>query len=260
MADKTLSRLYRIFGAFVFISFASYFLKLIISSEGTLPWIATTTVMLAVGLPYIFRKKLRQLLKRAYVPLKCIMVCGMIFYTVTWAALVGYIYLAPSDTPPENADGNVYVVFGAKVREDGPTKTLAARLRRAAELLEADESGICIVSGGRGPDEPVTEAESMKDYLVKLGVAPERILMEKSAHNTKENIEYSVELIEASGLGDRNIVCVSSDTHIPRIRLMCRRAGVEASFVKSETPEEAFLFTTWVREYLSYVKMIVMGG
>lgn len=260
MTDKIFSKLYRIFGAFVFISFASYFLKLIISPEGSLPWVATTTVMAAVALPFIFRRQLRNLLKKAYVPLKAVMVCGMIFYTVTWVCLVGYIYLSPSDTPSEDAEGNVYIVFGAKLKEDGPTKTLAARLKRAAELLESDENGIIIVSGGQGPDEQTTEAECMRDYLISLGVSREKIITETRARNTKENIEYSVKLIDDMGLSDRRIVCVSSDTHIPRIRLMCNRAGVEASYVKSETSKNAYLFTTLVREYLSYVKMLVMGG
>ena len=49
--------------------------------------------------------------------------------------------------------------------------------------------------------------------------------------------------------------CVSE-----RVAVVCKRAGVDAFYVKSETPEKAYLFTTWVREYLSYVKMLVMGG
>lgn len=260
MADRVFSRLYRIFGAFVFVSFASYFLKLVISSEGTLPWVVTTTVMAAVAFPYVFRRKLREILKKVYLPLKGVWVCGMIFYTVTWMCLVGYIYLAPSRVPDGGLDGNVYIVFGAKVNSDGPTKTLAARLECVAELLRDDSEGIVIVSGGKGPDEPTTEAECMRDYLISLGVSPERIIMEREAHNTRENIEYSVKLIDKAGLSDRNIVCVSSDTHIPRIKLMCERAGVDAYYVKSETPEKVYLFTTWVREYLSYVKMLVMGG
>lgn len=260
MLDKTLSKLYRGFGLFVFVSFASYFLKLCISSEAYLPWVATTTVMCAVGLPYVFRRQLRSLLKKAYVPMKCAMVCGMIFYTVTWVCLVGYIYLAPTGVPADSAKDNVYIVFGAKVKESGPTKTLAARLETAAELMKDDENGICIVSGGKGPDEPTTEAECMRDYLISLGIDEDRIIMETEASNTRENIDFSMVLIREMELDGRNVVCVSSDTHIPRIRLMCQRSDVEASFVKSETPEKAFLFTTWVREYLSYVKMLVMGG
>ncbi len=260
-ADKLLSKLYVIFGAFVLISFASYFLKLIISSEGTLPWVVTTGVMAAVILPFVFRRGLQKILKKAYVPLKGVMCAGMIFYAVTFLILVGYIYLSPSASPVSDTGADrVYIVFGAKVNESGPTKTLAARLRCAAELMELDKNAICIVSGGQGPDEPVTEASSMKDYMVSLGTSPERIYLEEKASNTRENIRYSVELIDKLGLDGREIVCVSSDTHIPRIRLMCHDEGVDALYVKAETPQKQFLFTAWVREYLSYAKMLLLGA
>ena len=259
-ADKIFSYIYRWAGAFVLICFGSYFLKLIISPEGTLPWVATTTVILAVSLPYIFRSRLRTLLGKVYLPLKALMCAGMVLYAFSFAALVGYIYLSPAAHPGDSGEGQLYLVFGAKVKAEGPTKTLASRLRLAAEAMLEDESGIAIVSGGQGPDEPFTEASCMKEYMVSLGVPAERILLEERASNTRENIDYSVALAEEAGLADRKLVCVSSETHIPRIRLMCRRSGVEAQYMKAETPEKAFLFTAWVREYLSYVKMFVMGG
>lgn len=260
-ADRILSRIYRAFGAFVLVCFSSYFLKLIISPEGPLPWVATSTVILAVSLPFIFRRPLRRMLKGAYVPLKGIMCAGMVFYAVTFVLLVGYIYLSPASVPsPEMGDARLYIVFGAKVKEEGPTKTLAARLEKASEIMSEDENGICIVSGGMGVDEPFTEASCMKEYLISLGVDEERIITEEKASNTIENIRYSVALAEKMGLSERQIVCISSDTHIPRIRLMCRREGVDALYVKAESPEKAYLFTSWVREYLSYAKMLVMGG
>lgn len=260
-ADKTFSKLYIIFGAFVLISFASYFLKLIISPEGTLPWVVTTGVMAAVILPLVFRKFLRKILKKAYVPLKAVMCAGMIFYTVTFLILVGYIYLSPSAAPVSDTGADrVYIVFGAKVKEDGPTKTLASRLKKAVELMEVDKTAVCIVSGGQGPDEPFTEASCMKNYMVALGVDAERIYLEEKASNTRENIRYSAELIDALDLAEREIVCVSSDTHIPRIRLMCRDQDVNALYVKAETPQKQFLFTAWVREYLSYAKMLLLGA
>ncbi len=260
-ADKTFSKLYIIFGTFVFISFASYFLKLVISAEGTLPWVVTTGVMAAVVFPAVFRKALRKLLKKAYIPLKAIMCAGMIFYTVTFLILVGYIYLSPSASPTSDTGADrVYIVFGAKVKEDGPTKTLASRLKKAAELMNSDEDALCIVSGGQGPDEPFTEASCMKDYLVNLGIDAKRIYLEEKASNTRENIRYSVKLIDELGLAECEIVCVSSDTHIPRIRLMCKNENVDALYVKAETPEKQFLFTAWVREYLSYAKMLLLGA
>ncbi len=260
--DRVFTYLYRIFGTFVFVCFFSYFMKLVISPEGTLPWFATTFMMLFVGLPVIFRKSLRRLLGKAYTVLKGVMCTGFILYFISLAALVTYIYTVPvADLEHINPQTDrVYIVFGAKVKTDGPTSTLAERLNEAARALEKDKNALCIVSGGQGNDEPTTEAYAMKEYLLKLGIAEDRIYMEDKASNTAENIRYSVELMEREGLEDYDIVCVSSDTHIPRISLMCARAGVDAEFIKAESPKKEYLFTTWVREHLSYFKMLLTGA
>ncbi len=257
--DKIFSRIYRIFGVFTLICFASYLLKLIISPEGTFPLFITLTVMLGVILPYLFRRVLRARLGKIYLYIKIFMSCAMVFYAVTFAFLVGYIHLSPNANPSAQGDGteNVYIVFGAKVKEDGPAKTLASRLDVAVDAMLKDSGAVCIVSGGQGPDEPFTEASGMFEYMIERGVSPDRIFLEERASNTKENILYSVELIEQLGFDDRQIICISSDTHIPRIRLMCSRSGVDALYIKAETPMKEFLFTAWVREYLSYVKMLL---
>ena len=260
--DKIFSKLYIIFGSFVFFCFFSYFVKLLISPEARLPYFAATFMIAFTALPFIFRKKLRSLLRRAFVPLKGIMCALFIFYTASFVALVGYIYLSPvADTHSlDMSEQRVYIVFGAKIKESGPTATLAARLDAAVDALKCDPEGICIVTGGKGPDEPEAEAASMKRYMTERGISPERILVEDKASNTIENIRNSVSLMEAEGLSGRDIICISSDTHIPRISLMCAREGLEASFIKAESPKKEFLFTTWVREHLSYFKMLVMGG
>ncbi len=257
--DRAFSVVYRLSGLFTVICFASYLLKLIISPEGLFPLFITLSAIFAVTLPYLFRRFLRAKLGKIYLYGKIIMSCAMVFYFVTFVALVGYIHLSPSAQPGAQPNGteNVYVVFGAKVKEDGPAKTLASRLDVAVDAMLSDSGALCVVSGGQGPDEPFTEASCMRDYMVERGVAPERIFLEEKASNTKENILYSVDLIRQLELTDRQIVCISSETHIPRIRLMCSRTGVDALYIKAETPMKEFLFTTWVREYLSYVKMLL---
>jgi len=257
--DKIFSRLYRIFGTFTLICFGSYLLKLIISPEGLFPLFVTLTVMLGVILPYVFRKFLRAKLGKVYHFGKIFMSCAMVFYSVTFAILVGYIHLSPSAEPTAQPGGtqNVYIVFGAKVKVDGPAKTLASRLNVAVDVMQKDADAVCIVSGGQGPDEPFTEASCMRDYMVERGISPDRIFTEEQASSTRENILYSTALIEELSFGDRQIICISSETHIPRIRLMCSRSGVDALYIKAETPMKEFLFTTWVREYLSYVKMLL---
>ncbi len=257
--DKVFSSLYRVFGIFTLICFGSYLIKLIIAPEGAFPLFVTLSVMLGILLPYLFRRFLRKIFGRAYLWGKVLMSCAMIFYAVTLTLLVGYIHLSPSAQPSMNAAGteNVYIVFGAKVKPDGPAKTLASRLDAAVAAMQEDSRAVCIVSGGQGADEPFTEASCMRDYMTARGISPDRIFLEEKASDTRENIEYSVRLIDELGLSDRQIICISSETHIPRIRLLCSRAGVDALYIKAETPMKVFLFTTWVREYLSYVKMLL---
>jgi len=192
--DKAFSRIYIIFGAFTFICFGSYLLKLFISPEGMFPLLVTLTVILGVLLPYLFRKPLRAKLGKVYLFIKIFMACAMVFYAVTFWALVGYIHLSPSAEPTAQPDGteNVYIVFGAKVKEDGPAKTLASRLDVAIDVMQKDTNAVCIVSGGQGPDEPFTEASCMRDYMIERGISSDRIYLEEKASNTKENIKYSV--------------------------------------------------------------------
>jgi len=261
-SDRVFSCLYALFGGFTFLCFFTYFVKLLFSPEAVLPYFATTFMICVTALPFLFRKKLRRILRRAYLPLKAMMSAAFIIYTISFIVLVSYIYLSPVTNveAPQSAEPRVYVVFGAKIKQSGPTATLASRLDVAADALKADESAICIVTGGQGVDEPETEAASMKRYLISLGIGEERIFAEEKARNTLENIRYSTKLLSELGEEERRIVCVSTDTHIPRISLMCRREGVEAEFLKAPFPKKEYLFPNWVREHLSYVKMFLMGG
>ena len=53
-----------------------------------------------------------------------------------------------------------------------------------------------MLSGGKGDDEPVTEAEAMRDYMVYNGISPDKILLETHSTSTVENIAYSRLVIE----------------------------------------------------------------
>ena len=62
--DNIFSKLYVIFGSFVFLCFFTYFVKLLFSPEAILPYFATTFMIAFTALPVIFRKKLRHLLSQ----------------------------------------------------------------------------------------------------------------------------------------------------------------------------------------------------
>lgn len=258
---RILTWLYAVFGGFVFLCFGSYFIKLLFAPEGTLPLIISSLAAIISAAPVLFRKSVRKALKKAYIPLKAIMCAGFLFYFATFTALVLYIYNPQTSVKPDEVSGNtVYIVFGAKINPDAyPTATLKARLDAAYDALDYNKDGICIVSGGKGEGEPQSEGSAMKEYLVSRGIEESRIFTEEKSRNTAENIRYSKKLIQEQNLEDYAVVCVSSNTHIPRIRLLCEDEGLESKFIKADFPKMEYLPANLVREYLSYSKMFLIG-
>ena len=81
------------------------------------------------------------------------------------------------------------IVLGARVRPDGtPSHTLENRCRAALEVWRREQRLAVIVCGGRGEDEPATEASVMRGFLVKAGVPAAHIFPEDTSTNTIENL------------------------------------------------------------------------
>ena len=88
------------------------------------------------------------------------------------------------------------LVLGAGVNGTVPSRALSERLQAAYDYMERYPDAQCIVSGGQGRGESITEALCMYTWLTQRGLAPERIWMEDRATSTEENISFTLELIE----------------------------------------------------------------
>lgn len=104
------------------------------------------------------------------------------------------------------------------------------RLFRGASLAKAFPDAAVIVSGG--PPDPwtgISEADAAKDYLVALGVWPNRIISERQSANTFQNARFSAAL--AHPQGSERWLLVTSAFHMPRAMATFRSAGfaVEAA-------------------------------
>ena len=63
------------------------------------------------------------------------------------------------------------MVLGAGIFSEEVTTLLAARLDKALSVYHSQRTKpIIIVSGGQGPDEPISEALAMKRYLIAHNV------------------------------------------------------------------------------------------
>ena len=129
----------------------------------------------------------------------------------------------------DKVDADALIVLGAAVHGDRVTWVLSNRLDTAADYLAAHPNAVCVVSGGKGSGETVTEASAMQKYLVeRKGVDPARILVEDRAESTKENFLFSKALIEERLGSDASIAFVTTDFHVFRARRVAQKTGIDA--------------------------------
>lgn len=151
-----------------------------------------------------------------------------------------------------NVKADCVIVLGCQVQGETPTYMLCDRLNAALTVLEKNPGAKCVVSGGQGPRESITEAEAMRRYLVARGIADERIICEEKATSTRENLLFSSEKIEERGItGD--IVVVTNEFHQYRAHIYAVRAGLDESGRTishySAKTEPRLRLNYWIREW-----------
>jgi len=175
------------------------------------------------------------------------------------------------------------IVLGAKVKETGITKSLKKRLDKAVEYVDKNPGTILVLSGAKGEDEPVAEAEAMRDYLVYNGVREEQLILEKRSYSTVENIAYSRVAIEedqarkkANRLNSPGIVVpgafeevpdkpirvgvLTSDFHVFRAQQIAKKWGIPDIYGISCGSDPVLFLHFCVRECAAILKDKLVGN
>jgi len=153
------------------------------------------------------------------------------------------------------------LVLGAKVRADGPSLSLLDRIDTAYDYLTAHPDTIAVVTGGKGDDEPITEAKCMYDSLVALGISPGRIWVEDKATSTWENLQYSLALIEEkTGSRPTEVAVLSSEYHLFRASLFTKAAGAEFIGIPAATSNPFLKVNYFLREVAGVWHYILLGS
>lgn len=150
---------------------------------------------------------------------------------------------AAMNRPPENVTA---VVLGCSVKGTNPSTILKERMDAAFVYLQENPSALCILSGGQGPGEDISEAECMYRYLTEQGIESGRLLLEDKSVTTEENLLFSKEILNERGLGNR-ITIVTSEFHSYRAGIMAEKIGLESYSTPSSTMI-LYLPTYYVRE------------
>lgn len=149
------------------------------------------------------------------------------------------------------------IVPGAQIYRDGPSVVLRYRLDKACEYLEENPDTVCIVSGAKGYNEPYSEAEGMKKYMVTQGIPETRILEERQAGNTTENIRNSMKMFDPKK--DR-IGIITNNFHLYRSVGIAKKAGIQhvCGIAAGSTP--LYLPNNMLRECMGVTKDRLKGN
>lgn len=163
----------------------------------------------------------------AAIVINAMFLIGIITFTAVMIYVVG-------GTKMTAKNESTLIVLGCRVKWDKPSLALVERCRAAAKYMKKNENAVAILSGGQGADENISEAECMYDLMQSFGIDKNRLYIENKSTSTDENIEFCKKIIEENGLSN-NIAIATSEYHIRRALMICKRHGLNAKAVPSKT-------------------------
>ncbi|MBI0144364.1 YdcF family protein [Bifidobacterium sp. W8116] len=153
------------------------------------------------------------------------------------------------------------IIHGAGLRGEEPTPLLRGRLDKAVDLWKRQgRNGRFVVSGGQGPDEAISEARAMAQYLRNsCGVPAEAIIMEDRSTTTLENLRYSKQILDdryemGTGPEHYRVALVTSDYHVFRASEYASKVGLNADGIGSHT-KGYYWPTAFIREFVAITRM-----
>lgn len=121
-----------------------------------------------------------------------------------------------------NADA--IAVFGAAEYSGRPSPVLHARLDKAVSLYNRGIAPVIVTLGGGDRNSGKTEGGVGRDYLLANGVPFDHIIAETESTDTVQQVAALAQIAAHSHLS--RIVVVSDGTHLFRIAMLCKRAGL----------------------------------
>jgi vancomycin permeability regulator SanA len=171
-------------------------------------------------------------------------ILGISFFLIIIMPFVsfGVSYKANDDHLEQNGQSEqVIVVLGAGIRNDTPTEILKRRLETAQEIYITKKSKIIVT--GDNSREYHNEPKVMKNYLIKLGVAPSDITEDFGGRRTMDSCYRVKNFFNAN-----NIILVSQAFHLPRAKFLCESVGLSVQTKSAQDTGPSTVIWGYLRE------------
>ncbi|MBR1770732.1 MAG: YdcF family protein [Lachnospiraceae bacterium] len=156
------------------------------------------------------------------------------------------------------AGAGYMIVLGAQWKGNRPSYMLQQRLDTAAQYLHENPDTFVIVSGGKGSNEVIPEAEGMALYLEQIsGIAPERILREEYSKDTYENLLFSANCLDKA---EDRVVIVTNNYHMFRALKTAQKQGYKRVEGLAAPSYAGILPNNLLREFFGVMKNFLEGN
>lgn len=152
---------------------------------------------------------------------------------------------------PEPSD--CIIVLGAHVWMDG--RLSHALEYRCEAALQAWRDGVApalILCGGQGKDEPCSEADAMRRYMIGRGVPESALFVDETSRDTRENLVNARAVMQTQGF--RTCAVCTSNYHLRRALWQARDEGLDATGIAAPSTRDVVSFARGrLREACSWI-------
>ncbi|MCG7407116.1 YdcF family protein [Paenibacillus sp. ACRRX] len=180
----------------------------------------------------------------------------LLYFLVNLFSFLSAYFLYQFNKPKLNQ--NFIIVLGSGLMGDKVPPLLANRIDKAIEFYRRQEAvttpPTLILSGGKGSDELVSEAEAMQAYAVDKGIPIQHTIQENRSTNTFENMVFSKKIMDNMYEDRYNSIFATNNFHLFRSGLFARAAGLSSQGIGAKT---ALYYwpNAMIREYIAVVVM-----
>ena len=121
---------------------------------------------------------------------------------------------------------DVAIVLGAATRREQPSPVFRERINHAIDLYQRGVVKAIILTGGIGDGRQIADSVIAKDYALENGIPEEAIFVETISHDTIENLNQAMLIMEQQSF--TSALIVSDPLHMYRAMQIADDLGIDA--------------------------------
>lgn len=158
---------------------------------------------------------------------------------------------------PKRKDYDFIIIHGAGlIGGEVVTPLLKKRIDKAVEAFHQGQNPNLklIASGGQGPDEKISEAQAIANYLKSIHFPMDKVILEDRSTTTYENLLFSKEIAEQH-IKNPRFLFVTNDYHVFRTSLYAKQIGLVGDGLGCATASY-YIPSAFIREYIAFLTKV----